>query len=80
MLRKPIIAGNWKMYKTHLEAKDLVKELKEKALPAGVEVVLCPPLQRWRPSEKSWRDGDWQGPGSFLGKRKSLYREVSPAI
>lgn len=43
-MRKPIIAGNWKMYKTHLEAKDLVEALKEKNLPAGVEVVLCPPF------------------------------------
>lgn len=32
------------MYKTHLEAEDLVKALKEKKLPAGVEVVLCPPF------------------------------------
>ncbi|HBR29129.1 MAG TPA: triose-phosphate isomerase [Firmicutes bacterium] len=43
-MRKPIIAGNWKMYKTTAEARALVQGLKEKALPAGVEVVLCPPF------------------------------------
>ena len=29
-MRKPIIAGNWKMYKTLAEAEDFVAKLKEK--------------------------------------------------
>ena len=33
-MRKPIIAGNWKMYKTVAEAVDFVRELKG-ALAAG---------------------------------------------
>jgi triosephosphate isomerase len=32
------------MYKTTAESRTLVQGLKEKALPAGVEVVLCPPF------------------------------------
>lgn len=32
------------MYKTTAEARALVQGIKEKALPAGVEVVLCPPF------------------------------------
>lgn len=43
-MRKPIIAGNWKMYKTNTEARALVNGLKEKTMPAAVEVVLCPPF------------------------------------
>jgi triosephosphate isomerase len=42
-LRKPIIAGNWKMYKTILESVATVIDLKAKA--AGVsdkEIVICP--------------------------------------
>jgi triosephosphate isomerase len=43
--RKPIIAGNWKMYKTGAEAVALVNALK--AAVAGVEsveIVVCPPF------------------------------------
>jgi len=43
--RKPIIAGNWKMYKTAAEAAALVNELKrEVASVKAVEVVVCPPF------------------------------------
>lgn len=44
-MRKPIIAGNWKMYKTPPEACRLVEELKPliSNLPE-VEVVVCPPF------------------------------------
>ncbi|MFP4661294.1 MAG: triose-phosphate isomerase [Halanaerobiales bacterium] len=43
-MRKPFIAGNWKMNKTVSEAKELVAELKDKV--AGitdVEIAVCPP-------------------------------------
>lgn len=43
--RKPIIAGNWKMYKTAAEAKEFAlavnEELKDKT---GVEMVVCAPF------------------------------------
>lgn len=43
--RKPVIAGNWKMYKTTSEASSYVAEfLKLVAGVAGVEIVLCPPF------------------------------------
>lgn len=44
-MRVPIIAGNWKMYKTVAEAVAFVRELKA-ALPGGggVEAVVCPPF------------------------------------
>ncbi|HNW40175.1 MAG TPA: triose-phosphate isomerase, partial [Candidatus Omnitrophota bacterium] len=44
-MRKPIIAGNWKMYKTINEAIDLANGLKRQLFKldfASVEVVLCP--------------------------------------
>ena len=43
-MRRPIIAANWKMYKTVNEAVDLVEALKKEV--AGVkevEIVVCPP-------------------------------------
>lgn len=41
-MRKKLIAGNWKMYKTNLEAKAFADELKALNLNADVEIVVCP--------------------------------------
>ncbi|MGI6200275.1 MAG: triose-phosphate isomerase [Christensenellales bacterium] len=41
-MRKPIIAGNWKMNKTIDEAKDLVKALIPLVKDAACDVVVCP--------------------------------------
>ena len=43
-MRKPIIAGNWKMNKTASEAADLVKELIPLVADAKCDVVICPPF------------------------------------
>jgi triosephosphate isomerase len=44
-MRKPIIAGNWKMYKTLTEAVSFVRELAPRlASFNGVERVVCPPF------------------------------------
>ncbi|NLK98790.1 triose-phosphate isomerase [Defluviitalea saccharophila] len=43
MMRKKIIAGNWKMNKTPSEAVKLVEELKPLVNTADVDVVFCPP-------------------------------------
>jgi len=43
-MRKPIIAGNWKMYKTLSEAKQFAEEVKGLAPdPVKVDTVLCAP-------------------------------------
>jgi triosephosphate isomerase (TIM) len=45
--RKPIIAGNWKMYKTAAEALAMVNTLKHELVgvsEADVDVVVCPPF------------------------------------
>jgi triosephosphate isomerase len=43
-MRKPIIAGNWKMYKTVSEALTFIHGIKKKCSGlASVEVILCPP-------------------------------------
>ncbi|MFA5164126.1 MAG: triose-phosphate isomerase [Candidatus Omnitrophota bacterium] len=44
-MRKPIIAGNWKMYKTSGEALELVNGLKaELKGESAVDIVVCPPF------------------------------------
>ncbi len=43
-MRKPIIAGNWKMHKTVEEAKQFVKNIKENIPPSSeVDAVICAP-------------------------------------
>ena len=42
-MRKPIIAGNWKMNKTNAEAEALINELKPLVARARAEVVVCVP-------------------------------------
>ena len=49
--RRPIIAANWKMHKTHLEAIQAVQKLSYLLNPAEaerVEVVICPPFTALR--------------------------------
>ncbi len=42
-MRKPVIAGNWKMYKTIAEAVDFIKKIKPVAAKAEhCEVVVAP--------------------------------------
>ncbi|WP_282938937.1 triose-phosphate isomerase [Paenibacillus sp. RC67] len=43
-MRKPIIAGNWKMFKTVSEAVAFVNEVKGKAEVDGVDSVICAPF------------------------------------
>ena len=43
-MRTPLVAGNWKMNKTVIEARDLVAVMKAPLSEiVGVEKVLCPP-------------------------------------
>jgi triosephosphate isomerase len=85
--RRPIIAANWKMHKTHLEAIQAVQRLSyllDKADAERVEVVICPPFTALR-SIQVLIDGDrldfglgaqnvhWEEKGAFTG-------EISPAM
>ena len=43
-MRKPIIAGNWKMHKTIVEALEFVDDVKNKLNNDKVEAVICAPF------------------------------------
>ncbi|WXR62152.1 triose-phosphate isomerase [Peptostreptococcaceae bacterium AGR-M142] len=43
-MRKPIIAGNWKMHKTIKEGVEFINNLKEKVSGSDVEVLICAPF------------------------------------
>jgi len=80
--RKPIISGNWKMYKTHLEAIALVQKLHYLLRPEDydkVEVVVCPPFTALR-AVQTFIEGDnsqielgaqnchWENEGAYTGE------------
>lgn len=44
-MRRPLVAGNWKMFKTAAEARVLMSELlPDLTAIQGVEIVICPPF------------------------------------
>lgn len=81
-MRKPIIAGNWKMHKTPSETVSLINELKPLVKDAQVEVVVCPPFV-CLPAAKDALAGSniklgaqnmhWEEQGAFTG-------EVAPGM
>ena len=42
-MRRPMVAGNWKMYGTRASVAELIEGLGKQALPDGVEVAVFPP-------------------------------------
>jgi len=85
--RRPIMAGNWKMHYTHLEAIAVVQKLGYKLDSRDYErceVVVCPPFTALRsvqtvieadrlPMELGAQDVHWEDQGAYTG-------EVSPPM
>jgi len=77
-MRKPLIAGNWKMHKTMSEAEELVKELKDRL--AGiedVEIAVCPTSVNLLPVYNIIADSNiklgaqnmhWEESGAYTGE------------
>ncbi|MFC4077516.1 triose-phosphate isomerase [Salinithrix halophila] len=81
-MRTPVIAGNWKMYKTVNEALEYFTSFREKGEAEGVETVLCAPfvaLPALVEAAKGSRIGigaqnmHWEEEGAFTG-------EVGPSM
>ncbi len=82
-MRRPFVAGNWKMYNTMAEARKFVSELVPglKSFP-DVEKVLCPPFMDILPVAAMLEGTDiglgaqnmhWEAKGAFTG-------EISPMM
>ena len=81
-MRKPIIAGNWKMNKTIREASEIISEIKKETLSPDVETVLCVPYLSIESAKKSVEGTDikigaqnmhWAENGAYTG-------EISPLM
>jgi triosephosphate isomerase (TIM) len=81
-LRKPIIAGNWKMYKTIAEAVDFIEKIAPVAEKAGhCDVVVAPPFTALAAAAKaakgtkvavSAQDLHWDKEGAHTGDISAL--------
>ncbi len=76
-MRKPIIAGNWKMNKTPSEASELLKELKPLVQGARATVVVCVPATDYDAARKAIRGSKmqlgaqnvhWSASGAYTGE------------
>lgn len=82
-MRKPLIAGNWKMYKTPTEAQKLAKNIKAELYDFhDADVVICPPFTALVAVREVIKDSDialgaqnmyWETEGAYTG-------EISPAF
>ena len=84
-MRKTIIAGNWKMYKTVTQAIDLANELKRQLYNLDsevIDIVICPPFTALSEIleviadsniQLGAQDAYWENEGAFTG-------EVSPVM
>src|ERR1051325_10144399 len=82
-MRLPLIAGNWKMFKTVQEPVVFVKELRSAVKDvSGVEIVVAPPFTAVHAVAEAARNTNisvaaqdlyWEKEGAFTG-------EVSPAM
>jgi len=75
-MRKPIIAGNWKMNKTVAETLELVRDIRQLLVeaPENVEVVLCPPFTAL------WVAKNGLGRSQFSLGAQNLYHEPKGAF
>jgi triosephosphate isomerase len=77
-VRKPIIAGNWKMFKTEAEAVDFAKKIKPQVADVHDRIVLiCPPFPVLSKVADEIRDSNvalgaqnlyWEDQGAFTGE------------
>ncbi len=81
-----LIAGNWKLYKGPAETAAYCVALRERDLPPGVEVVLCPPFVSLAVAVQLLAGTDiavaaqnvhWENEGAFTGEISArMLREV----
>ncbi len=79
-MRRPVVAGNWKMHTTRAEADALASHAREHLADLPVTVILCPPFV-WLERVARWLEGTdvgvgaqdvfWKDTGAYTG-------EVSP--
>ena len=77
IMRKPIIAGKWKMNKTMAETNEMITELAPLVKDADCDVVLCVPFTNIQTAKKATKGTNikigaenvhWAESGAFTGE------------
>lgn len=82
-MRVPLMAGNWKMYKSMSQAVELVQALKESlADVTNREVLVCPPFTALYPVAQALRGSDIElGGQNLYPQEEGAYTgEISPTM
>jgi triosephosphate isomerase (TIM) len=81
-MRRPIIAGNWKMHKTIKEAVEFVNEVKDKVNNTDVEAVICAPFTLLKDLKDATKDTNIKiGAQNMHFEENGAYTgEVSPLM
>ena len=81
-MRKPIIAGNWKMNKTVAEGLDLINGIKAQDLDSQVEALVCVPFTLLTEVKKALEGTDIKlGAQNMYFEESGAYTgEISPAM
>lgn len=81
-MRKPIIAGNWKMNKTVAEGLDLINGIKAQDLDSQVEALVCVPFTLLTEAKKALKGTDIKlGAQNMYFEESGAYTgEISPAM
>ena len=87
-MRKIIIAGNWKMHQTIVEAIELANGLKRSLFDIStIDLVICPPFTALSevaeviaesPIKLGAQDMYWQEEGAFTGEVSGQMIKLSP--
>jgi triosephosphate isomerase len=78
MARKPVMAGNWKMFKTSAEATAMLRDLRTKvSMIHDLEIVVCPPFTALAAASAALEGSNvglgaqnvhWEAQGAFTGE------------
>lgn len=81
-MRQPLIAGNWKMYKTSQEACDYIKALHEISWNEGVDVAIIPPFTCLSVfnNARDWSRLAYGAQNMFWAKEGAFTGEISPLM
>src|SRR5262245_38650103 len=83
-MRRRLIAGNWKMYKTAPEARELVSALREslERAPADCDVLVAPPFTALHAVAEALRGGPIRlgAQNMYLEKEGAFTGEVAPRM
>lgn len=72
-MRRRLVAGNWKMNKTHLQSEEFAEQLKEKIQNPEHEVLVCPPFTSLHAVKKVLKDSH-----ILVGAQNMYFEEHGP--